>query len=187
MLFFRDLHPRFIHSLGCSRRTLGAGVWLLQDRKVSSCEGWLSSGQWQTLHEWAGYTVGVVVVLRTIWGVIGTRYARFINFTYLPKEILQHLRNMRHGHERHYDGHNPAGSAMVFLLLGGLGLQAILGWLLTTHTFHENALIEIIHPILGNALLIAAILHIIGVIISSKLTTQNLTKAMFTGQKKRQE
>ncbi|WP_281256341.1 cytochrome b/b6 domain-containing protein [Chromohalobacter canadensis] len=97
--------------------------------------------------------------------------------------MLQHLRNMRHGHERHYDGHNPAGSAMVFLLLGGLGLQAILGWLLTTHTFHENALIETVHPILGNALLIAAILHVIGVIISSKLTKQNLAKAMITGQK----
>ncbi|MCK0769467.1 cytochrome B [Chromohalobacter salexigens] len=156
---------------------------------IAFMTAWVSSGQWQTLHEWAGYTVGVAIVLRIIWGIIGTRHARFINFTYSPKEIFQHLRNMRHGHERHYDGHNPAGSAMVFLLLGGLGLQAILGWLLTTHTFQENTLIETVHPILGNALLIAAILHVVGVTISSKLTKQNLAKAMLTGKKtkKRQE
>lgn len=153
---------------------------------IAFMTAWVSSGQWQTLHEWAGYTVGIIVVLRILWGIIGTRHARFVNFSYSPKEILQHLRNMRHGHERHYDGHNPAGSVMVFLLLGGLGLQAVLGWLLTTHTFHESALIETIHPVLGNTLLAAAILHILGVIISSKLTRQNLTKAMITGRKSKE-
>ncbi|WP_280570476.1 cytochrome b/b6 domain-containing protein [Chromohalobacter sp. 296-RDG] len=150
---------------------------------IAFMTAWVSSGQWQTLHEWAGYTVGVIVALRVLWGLIGTRHARFVNFTYSRKEILKHLRDMRHGHERHYDGHNPAGSVMVFLLLGGLGLQAILGWLLTTHTFHESALIETIHPVLGNTLLAAAMLHILGVIISSKLTSQNLTKAMITSRK----
>ena len=33
-----------------------------------------------TLHVWAGYTIGVLVAVRVFWGVIGPRYARFVDF-----------------------------------------------------------------------------------------------------------
>ena len=38
-------------------------------------------------HEWVGYFLGVLLVLRIIWGFIGPHNARFINFFPTPGRI----------------------------------------------------------------------------------------------------
>ena len=39
------------------------------------------------LHEFAGYTILALVAARIIWGVIGTRYARFTSFIFKPSTV----------------------------------------------------------------------------------------------------
>lgn len=79
------------------------------------------------LHIYSGYAVIVLVVSRLIWGFIGTKYARFKQFTYSPTSVLSYLKEFASGQPRHYTGHNPAAAWMIFALLICLVMTSISG------------------------------------------------------------
>ncbi len=68
-------------------------------------------------HEWAGYIAGGIVAWRVLWGLIGTRHARFGDFVTGPREAIAYLLGLIGGHTKRYIGHSPAGGAMVVALL----------------------------------------------------------------------
>jgi cytochrome b len=70
-----------------------------------------------TVHVWAGYVVGAYVLIRVLWGFVGGRQARFSNFVYSPAKVFGYLKNLIARKPQHYNGHNPAGGAMVLALL----------------------------------------------------------------------
>lgn len=164
----------------------------------------------EVIHTFAGYTIGGLLVFRLVWGLIGTKYARFSSFMFSPQTTIQYLKGMRHGKIRHYLGHNPAGAAMVFLLLISLTCTVFAG--LKTYAAdgkgplaansisvvpiaraddedehkkgkHKDNIWKEIHEFLGNLTLILVGFHIAGVLVSSRLEHQNLAKAMVTGRK----
>ena len=82
---------------------------------------------WMKLHVWAGYAVAMLVAFRLLWGLIGTRTARFLNFVKSPRTALRHLGAMLTGKAPHYLGHNPVAAMMVVALLVSISLVAFTG------------------------------------------------------------
>lgn len=138
----------------------------------------------RALHLWAGYAGAALVGLRILWGFAGTHYARFGQFVRAPRTILSYVRDVAMGREARYLGHNPAGGAMiVLLLLSMLGL-GITGHLLTTDTFFGSESMAELHEIIANGMVLLVGLHVAGVLFESVRHHENLARAMVTGRKR---
>lgn len=78
---------------------------------------YLSGDDESLLHIYSGYGVAALIVFRIVWGVVGTRYARFADFVRGPKATMDYVRSLFSGKPIHYLGHNPLGGWMVVALL----------------------------------------------------------------------
>jgi cytochrome b len=93
------------------------GHWTLV---IAFFTAYFTEDDFMSLHAWAGYIVGMYLLMRIVWGFVGVKYARFSNFIYSPAKIFGYLKNLIARNPQHYIGHNPAGGAMVIALLVSL-------------------------------------------------------------------
>ena len=147
-----------------------------------------------TIHSYSGYSILILVLLRILWGFIGSYHARFSNFISTPQEAIKYLKEEIAGDAKRYIGHNPAGAVMIVTLLitligsglTGMATIATEGKGPLAETFIANFSDEIlgeIHEFFTGVLLTLIILHVVGVIFSSLAEEENLVKAMVTGKK----
>jgi cytochrome b len=151
---------------------------------ASFAVAWLTADDWRLPHTWAGYAAAALVAFRLAWGFVGTPYARFSQFVRGPLATLAYLRDVLRGREPHYLGHNPAGGAMIVVLLALMAALCLTGYLSITDAFWGEEWLEELHEGLANLLLAAVVLHVAGVIFSSLRHKENLVAAMFTGVKR---
>ena len=155
----------------------------------------ITKDDWQALHIQAGYAVSFLVAFRLLWGLVGTRNARFFTFVKSPAVMLVYLKSILSFKVPHYLGHNPLGAAMVVVLLLSIALVSFSGMVLiagegsgplagTFLSSWSGDWMEEIHEFFANFTLLMVVIHISGVIISSLLEGENLAKAMITGRKK---
>ncbi|MBP0048699.1 cytochrome b/b6 domain-containing protein [Marinobacterium sp. AK62] len=144
---------------------------------------WISADEWQDLHELMGYTIAGLVAFRLLWGLVGPRYARFSQFVRSPGSVVRYLTAIRKGQEKRYIGHNPAGGAMVLLLLLSLSLLTLSGWL-GTDIFWGEEWVEELHELMGNLVLLLVAAHLGGVFLASMRHRENLPAAMINGRKR---
>jgi cytochrome b len=157
------------------------GHWLLAGAFVLA---WLTgdSETWRLVHVWAGGAVVGVVLFRLLWGLMGTRYARFASFVRGPGAVKAYLLGLFTQPRVEQPGHNPAGGwAIVALLALGL-LTGVSGWL----TYQEigGEWFEELHETLASTMLAVVLLHLVGVLTGSLAHGENLVRAMFTGRKR---
>ena len=93
------------------------GHWTLV---IAFFTAYLSGDDLFSIHKWAGYVVATYVLVRIVWGLIGSRHARFTDFVRGPGAVFGYLRGLMTGKVKDYAGHNPAGGAMVVALLFSL-------------------------------------------------------------------
>ena len=79
------------------------------------------------LHTSFGYIVIGLIVFRLLWGFIGSKHSRFSDFLYGPAKIIGYLKGIATGRPVHYTGHNPAGGAMIIVMLITLSLLCFSG------------------------------------------------------------
>lgn len=163
-----DLPVRLLH---WSLVALVAAAWFTRE----------SRGPW---HEWIGYGVAAVVILRLVWGFAGSRHARFADFVRGPGKVLPYARAVLAGRAPRYVGHNPLGGWMVLALLSTAGLLCLSGWLFTTDWLWGYAWLANTHLALAWLLIALAALHVMGVILTSRHQRENLVRAMIDGRKR---
>ena len=144
----------------------------------------LSANILENLHIWAGYAAGGLVVMRVVWGFIGPPYARFSQFVRSPRTILRYLKAIARGNEERHVGHNPAGGAMIIVLMLAMVATALTGYLLTTDAFWGVAWMQHVHHWLAHGLLLLIGLHLAGVVLASYRHRENLVLAMVSGRKR---
>jgi len=139
------------------------------------------SERWRLVHVTLGYTLGGLLAFRVLWGLAGTRYARFASFVRGPAAVLRYLRSLASGHPEHHTGHNPAGALAIVALLVLGALLVLTGWSIYNDIGGEW--LEELHEGAANLMLAVVGLHVGAVLLSSWLHRENLVRAMLTGRK----
>lgn len=136
------------------------------------------------IHLWAGYTMLVLVGVRLLWGVIGTRSARFSAFPPNPFRALAYLRQMRSGDRTVHLSHNPLGALMVYNIWSTLLVIGATGYMMGTVKFFGIAWVEQIHELAYDWLLLSIAGHIAGVVFDTWRSGVPLVQAMLHGRKR---
>ncbi|WP_255406945.1 cytochrome b/b6 domain-containing protein [Ideonella sp. A 288] len=139
------------------------------------------SERWRLLHVTLGYTLAALVVFRLVWGLVGTRHARFASFVRGPRAVMAYLRSLLSRHPEHHVGHNPAGALAIIALLATALLITATGY--ATYNELGGEWLEELHEGAANAMLALVAVHIGGVVVSSWLHRENLVRSMVTGRK----
>ena len=148
---------------------------------------WATGDEVMSVHELAGYVIIGLIAFRLVWGVAGSRHARFSDFLSRLTTILRYLKDSLALKARRTLGHNPAGGAMVIALLLALVATAGSGLMMTTEAFWGIRWVGEAHEIAVDLTLLLIVLHLAGVALASLEHRENLVIAMITGRKRAPE
>ncbi len=158
------------------------------------------SSEWEWLldfHAAVGYGIAVLLLFRLMWGFMGPRYSRFVDWPLSKRETLEFLRGFLHP-KREYAGHNPAASWVMlgillltlFTVLSGVityGVQegkGVFAWLNGT-LFRKMKLFEELHELSSTLLLFLIAAHLGGVVMDTLLHKESGTmRSIMTGYKR---
>ena len=140
-------------------------------------------------HSWVGYSLLILVVTRIVWGVVGSRHARFTDFLRGPGAIRGYLK----GEPAATPGHNPLGGWAVVALLSVLLLQAVSGLFNSDDVLYNGPLYYAastgfrdtmgeVHEVAFDALVVLLVLHLVAVAYYQFRRRQPLVQAMLRGR-----
>lgn len=147
-----------------------AGAWLTAE-----------SERWRLVHVTLGYTMAGLVGFRLLWGVVGTRHARFASFVRGPRAIARYVGSILRGRPEHHTGHNPAGAVAIVALLGFAALVTFSGW--ATYNELGGHWLGETHEAIASAMLAVIGVHVAGVVLGSIVHRENLVASMVHGRK----
>ncbi|MFV1982566.1 MAG: cytochrome b/b6 domain-containing protein [Thiohalomonadales bacterium] len=151
------------------------------------------------LHTYSGYLIILLIISRIIWGFIGSEYARFKSFIVAPRVVNLYLKDLVKNKNSRFIGHNPAGAAMIVVLISSILITCLTGvvlygvedhagplaFLFTQEDEYLEDIIEEIHEFFSYFSVGLIVLHVTGVVIAGKQHNENLVKSMINGYKKK--
>ncbi|MBV8393444.1 MAG: cytochrome b/b6 domain-containing protein [Alphaproteobacteria bacterium] len=170
--------------------------WTLVVLMATSYFSGQAGGDWMKLHFWSGYAILTLLLFRICWGFVGSTTARFRDFIKPPMDAIHHLSDLLDKGRLREIGHNPAGGAMVVVLLLAVLAQVVTG-LFSADTdtgmvsgplakWLSDASIDKVtafHHFWINVLLVLVGLHVLAVLVYFALKRLNLLGPMITGHK----
>ena len=164
-----DLPVRLFHWLFTFFFALSAGAIYLFEHNNTAL----------VYHALFGLIVGFMVLLRIVWGVIGTKHAKFSSFAFPVSDVLKYFFGVLTGTGKNHAGHNPGSAYAIFaMLILSLGL-AVTG-IMMGRGYDD---LKHFHEFLSNAMMLIVFGHIIGVLIHTKRFKENITASMIHGMK----
>ncbi len=132
------------------------------------------------VHLTLGYTMVGLVAFRVVWGLVGTRYARFTSFIRGPEAITRYAGSMLSGKPDKYVGHNPMGAVSIVLMLLFSLLVVYTGWVYFNGGSHA---IKELHEGVAGFMLAIVLVHVAAVLVASLMQGENLPGSMLSGMK----
>ena len=130
-------------------------------------------------HMLLGLVMVFMVVLRIVWGFVGTRHARFADFVFGPRAVLGYFRAALTGKAERHAGHNPGSSVAIFGMLALVLAVGVSGILVAD----GNRGLKDVHGLLSWGLVIAVGAHLLGVLLHTIKQRDNITRSMIDGRK----
>lgn len=145
-------------------------------------------------HFLSGYVAVGLILFRIIWGLVGSRYARFSSFIFRPSEIAAYAKRLFARGGGKYAGHNPMGGLSVFALLLAVLVQVGTGLFADDEYYYFAPLNKFvssdtastltqIHGTSAKVILALVVLHIVAIIFYRVVKREKLLAAMITGKK----
>jgi len=134
-------------------------------------------------HQWIGYAVAALVVLRILWGLAGPRRARLASVIPWPRAVTRQITDIATRRRRAHPGQTPLGAVMIFNLILPMLAICASGYMMTRDAFRGIEWVEELHEALVTWAEISILVHIAAVLFESARTGINLPRAMITGTK----
>lgn len=132
-------------------------------------------------HMLAGILLNFTLLIRIIWGFIGSQHARFCDFALKPSSLVQYFKDLFANTHKKWTGHNPASSwAALLMMFCAVGL-GITGYLMTATAGKETY--EEFHEIFANSFFVLAVSHFAGIILHSIRNRDAIGLSMIDGKK----
>lgn len=131
-----------------------------------------------SVHMLLGGVMVFMVLLRIIWGVVGSRWSRFSSFAKRPGELLAYLKGVVTGTDRRYTGHNPGSSIAaltMFALIGGLAATGVL--------MSRGEVFEELHEVFAWSMVAVVGVHVAGIVWHTIRHRENIALSMVDGRK----
>jgi cytochrome b len=133
-------------------------------------------------HMLAGLTLAVAVLLRLLWGLIGTRHARWSDLSLAPRQLAAYLKGVVAGGGRRWVGHNPASSWVAVSMMALALALAATGTAMALGVAPEW--VEEAHELLANGFLALVLLHLAGLAVHALRHRDALPLSMLSGRKR---
>jgi len=133
-----------------------------------------------SIHMLFGAIAAFMVLLRLVWGFVGSRWARFRNFEVRPNKLAAYVRGAFSGGGPRYTGHNPGSSIAAILMF------AIILGLAATGILMGNGggeFVEELHEILAWSMIVVIGAHLAGIAWHTLRHRENISKSMVDGRK----
>ena len=134
-------------------------------------------------HALIGLVLALMVVLRIVWGVVGTRYARLSSFTPRPGVVFAYFEDLvGHGSKRKLPatpGHNAGAAYGIFAMLGVVLGLAVTGYLMS----RGDERFEEVHEVLAYTMVGLVLMHVAGVLVHLVRHRENIIASMIHGKK----
>jgi cytochrome b len=137
------------------------------------------SSPWYPYHSVLALIAAPLIVLRILWGFVGTRHARFWSFLFSPKAVAKYFIDALRWRETRHSGHNPGAAYFVILLMVLPLLSVLSGYQLG----QGNKQVKEFHEILAYVLLGVIGVHILGVILHTLRHKEMIAVSMIDGKK----